>query len=263
MKKNYNRAVHAKLHKSVTPFTAGTKPEYYYLFIVDMAISFAFIAFLGTLARSYVELQITLSIIMAVVQLVVPAALRPYEDEQSTRKLKNILNRRRHLVLLAKNQEGLNDLYKLVSESYQPGNFYRYPRVDYAGLKKYGRNLISTSACLGGVYAGNYWENREDGEEAVLEAMRETSREMIDIFGDRWYAEVQWNNIKEQHELNQYVVRIAEEFGIKLVSTADSHYPRPDAWKDRELYKRLAWLGKKKPEWMSDELPQCFRFVCF
>jgi len=178
------------------------------------------------------------------------------EDEASTRKSKNILNRRRHLVLLAKNQEGLNDLYQLVSESYQPGNFYRYPRVDYAGLKKYGRNLISTSACLGGVYAGNYWENREDGEEAVLEAMRETSREMIDIFGDRWYAEVQWNNIKEQHELNQYVVRIAEEFGIKLVSTADSHYPRPDAWKDRELYKRLAWLGKKKPEWMSDELPQ-------
>ena len=42
-----------------------------------------------------------------------------------------------------------------------------------------------------------------------------------------------------------------EEYGIKLVSTADSHYPTPDAWKDRELYKRLGWLGKGKPEWLD------------
>ena len=43
---------------------------------------------------------------------------------------------------------------------------------------------------------------------------------------------------------------------MKLVSTADSHYPNPDAWKDRELYKRLGWLGKSKaPEWLSSELP--------
>ena len=178
------------------------------------------------------------------------------EDEASARKSKNTLNRRRHLVLLAQNQEGLSDLYQLISESYKPDNFYRYPRVDYEILKKYGSSLIATSACLGGVYAGNYWENREAGDEAVMEAMRETSKTMIDIFGDRWYGEVQWNSIPEQHELNQYVIRVCEEFGIELVSTADSHYPTPDAWKDRELYKRLAWLGKKRPEWLSDELPE-------
>jgi len=126
--------------------------------------------------------------------------------EDEARKIKNTLNRRRHLVLLARNQEGLNDLYKLISESYKSENFYRYPRVDYKILEKYGSNLISTSACLGGVYAGNYWENRDDGEEAVLRAMRETSERMIGIFGDRWYGEVQWNNIQEQHELNQYVI---------------------------------------------------------
>jgi DNA polymerase III subunit alpha len=175
--------------------------------------------------------------------------------EDETRKTKNILNRRRHLVLLAKNQEGLNDLYKLISESYEPKNFYRYPRVDYEILRKYGSNLIATSACLGGVYAGNYWENRDDGEEAVLRAMRETSERMIEIFGDRWYGELQWNNIPEQHELNQYIIKACREYNIRLVSTADSHYPRPEAWKDRELYKRLAWLGKKKPEWLSEELP--------
>ena len=88
--------------------------------------------------------------------------------------------------MLAQNQTGLNNLFKLVSESYQPENFYRYPRIDYALLEKYNEGNIASSACLGGVYAGNYWENREDGDEAVLDAMRETTQRKVDIFGDRW-----------------------------------------------------------------------------
>ena len=178
------------------------------------------------------------------------------ENEGESRKAKNILNRRRHLVLLAQGQEGLNNLFKIVSLSYQSGNFYRYPRVDYEILEQNNAGIISTSACLGGVYAGCYWENREQGEEAVLRAMRETSEKMISIFGDRWYGELQWNNIPEQHELNQYVIRVCSEYDIELISTCDSHYPRPDAWRDRELYKRISWLGKKKPDWLSDELPE-------
>ena len=178
------------------------------------------------------------------------------EDEGASKKTQDVLRRRRHLVLLAMNQEGLNNLFKLISESYKAENFYRYPRVDYALLEKYGEGIIAASACLGGVYAGNFWENREEGDEAVLGAMRETSRRMTDIFGDRWYAELQWNNIKEQHQLNQYIIQTAKEFDIGLISTADSHYPNQDAWKDRELYKRLGWLGKGTPKWAdSTDLP--------
>ncbi len=169
------------------------------------------------------------------------------EDENSSKKTQDLLRRRRHLVLLAQNQTGLNNLFKLISESYLPENYYRYPRMDYALLKKYNEGIIAASACLGGVYAGNYWEHREEGEEAVLEAMRETTRKMLDVFGDRWYGEIQWNNVPEQHELNNYIIKVAQEFGVKLLSTADSHYPNPDAWKDRELYKRLGWLGKEHP----------------
>jgi DNA polymerase-3 subunit alpha len=175
------------------------------------------------------------------------------EDETDSKKIQGILKRRRHLVLLVQNQTGLNNLFKLVSESYKAENFYRYPRIDYALLKKYNEGIIASSACLGGVYAGNYWEHRDEGDEAVLEAMRESTRQMVDIFGDRWYAEIQWNNIKEQHELNQYVIKVAKEFGVTLVTTADSHYPNPDAWKDRELYKRLGWLGKGRPSWAEEE----------
>jgi DNA polymerase-3 subunit alpha len=156
---------------------------------------------------------------------------------------------------LAQDQEGLQNIFKMISTSYIGDNFYRYPRVDYALLKKYNKGVIAASACLGGVYAGNYWENRDEGPDAVLDAMRHTTQKMQSIFGDRWYGELQWNNVPEQHELNQYIIQMHYEFGIDLISTADSHYYNADVWKDRELYKRLGWLGKGKPDYMSEELP--------
>ncbi len=181
------------------------------------------------------------------------------EDEEASKKaVKSVINRRRHLVLLAQNQTGLNNLFKLISESYREENFYRYPRVDYRLLDKYSEGVIASSACLGGPYAGNYWANREEGPDAVRAAMRETSKEFVKIFGDRWYGELQWNNIPEQHELNKYIIETCKEFDITLISTADSHYPNNEAWKDRELYKRLGWLGKGTPAWAEDntELPE-------
>ena len=178
------------------------------------------------------------------------------EDEgASKKKIKSVLNRRRHLILLAMNQTGLQNIFKMISRSYSGDNFYRYPRVDYALLKKHNEGVIAASACLGGVYAGNYWENRDVGPDAILGAMRQTTQKMQDIFGDRWYGELQWNNVPEQHELNRYIIQMHQEFGIDLISTADSHYYNADVWKDRELYKRLGWLGKGKPDYLSDELP--------
>jgi DNA polymerase-3 subunit alpha len=179
------------------------------------------------------------------------------EDAGSSKKTQGILRRRYHLVLLVQNQTGLSNLFKLVSESYQSENFYRYPRIDYKLLKKYNEGLIAASACLGGVYAGNYWENRDDGDTAVLDAMTETTEKMVDIFGDRWYAEIQWNNVEDQHKLNQYIIQTAQKHDVKLLSTADSHYPNPEAWRDRELYTRLGWLGKGGlPSYMESELPE-------
>ena len=178
------------------------------------------------------------------------------EDEASKGATRTILNRRRHLILLAQNQTGLNNIFSLVSKSFNSENFYRFPRMDYEMLRQHSEGVIAASACMGGVYAGNYWENRDKGEPAVLEAMRQTTSTMLDIYGARWYGELQWNNSIDQHEINQYIIRMHKEFGIPLISTADSHYPSPSAWKDRELYKRLGWLGKgKTPEWLSDELP--------
>ncbi len=186
------------------------------------------------------------------------------ENESISKGKSDKLRNRSHLILLAQNQEGLNNIFKLISESFQGDNFYRYPRVDFELLKKHNKGIIASSACLGGVYATLYWNNREAGEEAILTAMRATTKKMVDIFGDRWYGELQWGTSKDQHNLNHYVIQMKQEFGIELISTADSHYPNPEAWKDRELYKRLGILPlltkyKDKPEeipdWLSPELP--------
>jgi len=167
------------------------------------------------------------------------------EDEAASKSaVKDILSRRSHLILLVRNQKGLNNLFKMVSESYTPKNFYRYPRIDFEMLEKYGEGIIVASACMGGVFAGDYWANRGEGEDAVFAAMRKTASRFKEIFGDNFYGEVQWNAIPDQHAINKFVIKVCAEFDIQLVSTSDSHYPDKKSWKDRELYRKLGWLRK-------------------
>jgi len=105
------------------------------------------------------------------------------EDEQESKKaIRSLLNHRRHMILIAQNQTGLSNIFKLISDSYKEENFYRYPRVDYEMLAKYSEGVIASSACLGGIYAGDYWANRDEGEEAILTAMRTTTENMIRVF---------------------------------------------------------------------------------
>jgi DNA polymerase-3 subunit alpha len=94
------------------------------------------------------------------------------EDEKETKKgSHNTLNQRSHLVLNAINQEGLNNLFKMVSNSYRGDNFYRYPRMDYDLLRKHNSGLIVSTACIGGILGNDYWRNRDNGDSAVLGAM--------------------------------------------------------------------------------------------
>ena len=92
------------------------------------------------------------------------------EEEGATKSKGRSINRSRHLVLLAMNQTGLNNIFKLVSESYSAKYFYRKPRMDYNLLRKYSDGVIAMSACLGGVYAGCYWENIEEVKRQYLTA---------------------------------------------------------------------------------------------
>ncbi len=175
------------------------------------------------------------------------------EDEQ--RNDKRALGRKRHIVLLAQNQKGLENIYEMVSKSYSGDYFYRKPRIDWELLKKHSEGVIVATACLGGIAAGSMWKHQEEGEDAIVEDMVANLTKFRDTFGDRFYAELQWNNIPEQHLLNKCLIKVAQQLDIKLISTCDSHYPTPTAWKDREVYKRLGWLGKM-PAWMDDNIPE-------
>lgn len=181
------------------------------------------------------------------------------EQETKTYDVKRKLNQRFHMVLLAQNEKGLKNIYKLISDSYVGDNFYRFPRMDYKSLKKHSEGVIGLQACLGSNLAKDYFINRDIGPEAVRKAMIKTNEQMLDIFGDRWYGELQWNAIPEQHEVNKYVISVCKEMNIPLVSTADAHYPTKDDWKFREIYKKLGFLGSKNENFTIpksiDEMP--------
>lgn len=168
------------------------------------------------------------------------------EDESETKKgIRNPLNKRGHLVLVAQNNVGLKNIFKLTTQSYTGDNFYRFPRMDFDMLKKHNEGIIATGACIGSIGALPYWENKEKGDSVILGAMEETYGNLLDIFGDRFYGELQWANNTDQHRINQFIIQLSKQLGFQLVSTVDSHYPSPDKWKDREIYKMLGWMNKK------------------
>ncbi len=179
------------------------------------------------------------------------------EDIDEEAGIKKKIRKTHHMLLLAKNEVGLKNLFKLVSLSYSKENFYRRPRIDKDMLRQCADGLIASSACLGGVLAKDYWDNKENGLDSVVQAMNNTHEEMISIFGDNWKGELQWNLIKEQHELNRCVIESCKKKGVQLITTCDSHYPTKEDWKNRELYKRLGWANSTRaPEWAKEKMPE-------
>jgi len=164
-------------------------------------------------------------------------------DSKDKTKWYNPLNRRHHLVIVAQNKVGLKNLNNLISESYMYG-FYRYPRMDMRMLEKYNEGLIISTACLGGFPSWLILRDKDKGEEVVMKSLMADLKPVLDIFGDRAYLELQFNKIPEQKIVNEYLVKMAAVTGNKLIATADSHYARPEWWKEREIYKMLAMQTK-------------------
>ena len=126
-------------------------------------------------------------------------------------------DRYHHLVLLAENNIGYQNLMKIVSAGFLEGFYYK-PRIDKEVLRRYSEGIIALSACLGGEVAGNL--RRGFYEEAKKAAL--TYR---DIFGENnFFLELQDHGIPEQKTVNQGLIRLSKETGIKLVATNDVHY---------------------------------------
>ena len=122
-----------------------------------------------------------------------------------------------HMVLLCENNEGYQNLIKLVSKGFTEG-FYSKPRIDDELLKEYHKGLICLSACLAGEIPQNLLDGNYDG--AKQKALFYQS-----LFGkDNFFIELQDHGIEEQKRINPLLIRIAEEIGAELVVTNDSHY---------------------------------------
>src|SRR5512138_3281105 len=139
----------------------------------------------------------------------------------------------RHLVLLAKDQEGWANLRILSSKAFTEG-FYYDPRIDKALLKDHAKGLIGMTACL----AGEIPRLIRHGE---MDAARDAAREYKSIFEPgSFFLEVQSNGMKEQLEVNAKLAQLARDEGIPLVATADAHYVRREDAKAHEVLMCIA-----------------------
>lgn len=124
-----------------------------------------------------------------------------------------------HLVLLAKDLSGYQNLMKLVSFGYREGFYYK-PRIDKELLRRHNEGLIALSACLKGELATCIMRNQE-------QAARKAALEYAEIFGeDNFYLELQANGIPEQTVVNEGLIKMGRELGLPLVATNDCHYLR-------------------------------------
>lgn len=137
-------------------------------------------------------------------------------DRRNTTQMTVEGKRYYHLVALAENQTGYHNLMKLTSRAYSEGYWYK-PRVDRELLEEHAEGLIILSGCLGAelnqkLLAGNY------------DDARRTAGWYTDVFGDRYFVELQDHGIPEQHATNGDLIKIARSVGAGLVVTNDSHY---------------------------------------
>lgn len=150
-------------------------------------------------------------------------------------KVHGLDSQRYHLILLAENNQGYQNLMKIVSSAWIDG-FYTKPRIDHDLLEQYHEGIICLSACLAGeipraLVDGNY------------EKAKETALWYNKVFGQgNYFLEIQDHGIEDQHRTNPDIIRLSKETGIPLVVTNDVHYIEKE---DAEIQKILICIQTK------------------
>lgn len=140
-----------------------------------------------------------------------------------------------HLLLIARTNEGYQNLLKLSSVGFLEGFYYK-PRIDYEMLQTYGKGIIATSACLGSdisqyIMAGNY----------------EMAQGMIRFYEqcfDEFYLEIQPGDA-DQELVNEVLIRWSEEMNIPLVATSDAHMLKKE---EKPIHAALTVIGKSEDD---------------
>lgn len=146
---------------------------------------------------------------------------------------------RYHLILIAMNNQGYQNLMRLSTIANLDGYYY-YPRIDHELLEQYNEGIIALSACMG----SEIGQALKNGQTKKAEEIASWYKK---VFGDRYYLEVQdhghpKNPIynKEQHDINQAILRLGKRLDIPAVVTCDAHYLKHD---DQEAHEVLLCVG--------------------
>jgi len=121
-----------------------------------------------------------------------------------------------HCLLLAKNAEGLSNLIRLTSRSYDEG-FYRKPRILFDWLVDNKEGLICATACRGGIVCPSI-DNQQ------LKEARDILTKFKDVFGDDFYGEIQIIEADGTNNVNKHLVDMCNKLDIPVIATADAHY---------------------------------------
>lgn len=154
---------------------------------------------------------------------------------------------RYHLILLAMNNTGYQNIMQLSTTANLDG-FYYFPRIDHDLLEKYNEGVIVLSACMGGEVGNALKEGQYDQAKEIAEWYKS-------VFGDRYYLEIQDHghpknplHSAEQQAINDQVLRLGKELNIPVVVTCDAHYLRHE---DQEAHEILLCVGTGS--FLSDE----------
>jgi DNA polymerase III subunit alpha len=141
-----------------------------------------------------------------------------------------------HLILLAQNYEGYQNLVRLTSKAYTEGFYYK-PRIDKELLAQHSKGLIALSACMSGVPSAMLAQDKCD--EAAAAAV-----EFEEILGKgNYFLEIQEHGLDAQRRIRKSLVELSKRTGVPLVATNDSHYLMPD---DARAHDVLLCIGSGK-----------------
>jgi len=123
---------------------------------------------------------------------------------------------RKHLIVLAKNEDGYHNLLKLSSLGWTEG-FYTKPRIDYELLEKYSKGLIISSACIKGIIPSLILQNKIDEATKI-------AKYFVELTNNNFYLELMLNELPEQKIINKKLIQISKKMKIPLIITNDYHY---------------------------------------
>ena len=136
-----------------------------------------------------------------------------------------------HMILLAKNNNGLKNLINIVSIASLKG-FYKKPRVDLTYIKEHNEGLICTTACAGGMLPQYILDENEEGIKNHIE-------ELKDIFGADLYFEIQPGDFSDQITINNKLIELSNNYQIPLILTNDIHYLNEEDYIVHDYHVRL------------------------